>query len=316
MKQYWFMFLFLAGCSAPAPVAPTVEQSLDVVGGYELFVKAQEELRRSGIESVKWGLTPYLATETLLENYRPILAYVEARLGVPVELMVGDNYADLERRLVEGEVDAAIISPYSYVRAKVEEPGIEVFASQVAQGSVNYGAYIITREGSGIENVKQLKGRSFAYVDRRSTSGWLFPAARMLQEGVHPSEDVDAHFLGSHTEVFEAVLAGDYDAGATYEGALGEGRAVNPDAAVLLRVIAKAKRIPHEAYTVRAGFPAIGAEAMGQALSEISTATVEGRRLLLPLMRLNGFMPVDDSHYDVIREVESEVRKAGLEFAP
>lgn len=315
MKRCLLGLLLLQGCSPEDSVA-VPEEPDEAVPGYELFARAGEVLRDAGFESVKWGLTPYLATETLLENYRPILAYVEARMGLPIELMVGDNYADLEQRLVEGAVDAAIISPYSYVRVKAEEPGIEVFASQVAQGSVSYGAYIITREGSGIDRVEQLRGRSFAYVDRRSTSGWLFPAARMLQEGIHPSEDVEEHFLGSHTEVFKAVLAGEYDAGATYEGALGEGRAVNPDAAVMLRVIAKARRIPHEAYTVRAGFPPIGAKAMGQAFSEISTATIEGRRLLMPLMRLNGFMPVDDSHYDVIREVEAEVRKAGLEFAP
>jgi ABC-type phosphate/phosphonate transport system substrate-binding protein len=84
----------------------------------------------------------------------------------------------------------------------------------------------------------------------------------------------------------------------------------------MLRVVAKSRRVPHEAYAVRDGFPPVAAEAMGRALSEISTATPEGRRLLAPLLRWNGFMPVDDSHYDVIREVEAEVKAAGLEFAP
>ncbi len=306
--------VFALGCKAPE--APELPDPAPVVPSEDLFSRAAEALKEANIDRIKWGLTPYLDVETLVENYGPILSYVEARVGVPVELLVGDDYADLETRLVQGQVDAAIISPYSYVRAKASEPGIEVFASHIAQGSERYGAYIITHEESGIESISDLVNRTFAFVDRRSTSGWLFPAARMLEEGIHPARDVHPRFLGSHTEVFQAVLDRRFDAGATYEGALGEGRMRDPDAAVMLRVVAKAHRVPHEAYAVRDGFPPVASEAMGRALSEISTATAQGRRLLAPLLRLNGFMPVDDSHYDVIREVEAEVRAAGLEFAP
>ena len=315
MKSLLLSICVLAmGCKAPE--APRLPEAAPAEPSEELFARAAAALKDAGIARIKFGLTPYLDVEILVDNYSPILSYVEARVGVPIDLLVGDDYADLETRLVQGQVDAAIISPYSYVRAKAGEPGITVFASHIAKGSERYGAYIITHEESGIESIGDLMNRTFAFVDRRSTSGWLFPAARMLEEGVHPARDVHPRFLGSHTEVFQAVLERRFDAGATYEGALGEGRRRNPDAAVMLRVVAKSRRVPHEAYAVRDGFPPVAAEAMGRALAEISTATPEGRRLLAPLLRLNGFMPVDDSHYDVIREVEAEVKGAGLEFAP
>ncbi len=315
MRPHLLLVCALAmGCKAPE--APPVPEAEPVTPLEELFAKAAVALKDADVARIKWGLTPYLDVETLVANYSPILSYVESRVGVPIDLLVGDDYADLEIRLVQGQVDAAIISPYSYVRAKASQPGITIFASHIAQGSERYGAYIITHEESGIESIGDLVNKSFAFVDRRSTSGWLFPAARMLEEGIHPARDVHPRFLGSHTEVFQAVLERRFDAGATYEGALGEGRRRNPDAAVMLRVVAKSRRVPHEAYAVRDGFPPVAAEALGRALSEISTATAEGRRLLAPLLRLNGFMPVEDSHYDVIREVEAEVRAAGLEFAP
>ena len=79
-------------------------------------------------------------------------------------------------------------------------------------------------------------------------------------------------------------------------------------------MIAKTPRIPHEAYVLREGLPIDVANAFGAALAEISTGTRRGRRLLAPMLRLNGFMRVDDSHYDVVRTVEEEVLAVGLKI--
>ena len=110
----------------------------------------------------------------------------------------GENYADLERMVVQGDVDVAVVSPYSYVRAKKGAPGLTVFASHIARGSPNYGAYIIVGEESDVERLSDLRSRKFAFVDRRSTSGFLFPSSRMLEEGIHPEQDLEAVFLGTH----------------------------------------------------------------------------------------------------------------------
>ncbi|HCP45706.1 MAG TPA: hypothetical protein DIU15_06675, partial [Deltaproteobacteria bacterium] len=178
--------------------------------------------------------------------------------------------------------------------------------SHVAHGSLTYGAYIITREGSDLENLEGVRNQSFGYVDRRSTSGWLFPAARMLQEAIDPITGVDPRFLGSHDAVVDAIFAGEVVAGATYDGGLAEARARDTPASGL-RVLAKCERIPYDAYVVRDGMPASVSLALGQLLAEISTRTQEGRAILANISRVNGFVPVDDSHYDTVRKVEAEV---------
>jgi phosphate/phosphite/phosphonate ABC transporter binding protein len=285
-----------------------------------IYASARQVAEEEGLGELVWGITPYMGTELLLELYSPLIESVSQKTGLSVLIQVGEDYADMERRLVGGDVDVAVISPYSYVRAKRSQPGIEVFASHIAAGSVSYGAYIITREDSGIESLEDLRGKRFAFVDQRSTSGWLFPAARMLSAGIHPTEDLEEHFLNTHDQVFDAVMSGSFAGGATYAGAIAEGRQRHPDTAVMLRVVAKAQRIPHEAYAGRAGLPEAVGRALATALSEISTADSDGRRLLAPMARarldLNGFLEVEDSHYDVIREVESELESLGLRFAP
>jgi phosphate/phosphite/phosphonate ABC transporter binding protein len=277
----------------------------------EIYADGHDALVEAGVEVMRWGLTPYMLPEELLVAYTPIALFVERRLGVPVEVVLGDDYADLESMLVAGEIDVGVISPYSYVRAKKASPDITVFASHIARGSFNYGSYIIVKEESEIESLSDLAGQDVAFVDTRSTSGWLFPVARMLEEGVNPESDINPIFYGTHDRVFDAVVEGEVVAGATYDGALSEGRQRRGDGWEV-RVIAKGERIPHEAYVARAGLNRAVSQALSTALSEISTGTQEGRRLLAPMLRINGFLPVGDSHYDVIRLVESQVNSADL----
>jgi len=277
----------------------------------QVFEKGRKALDAEKITTLRWGLTPYMAPEELKKNYRPIADFVGDRLGLSVELVMGKNYADLEQRIVEGSVDVAVVSPYSYVRAKKRAPGLLPFASHIARGSASYGAYIIVNEDSDIESLSELKGQSFAFVDRRSTSGWLFPAVRMLDEGIHPERDLEERFVKTHNAVYDEVVEGRVEGGATYDGALRQGRDRRRDGRGV-RVIAKAPRIPHEAYVLREGLPVEVADALGAALFEISTGTRKGRELLAPMLRINGFVQVEDSHYDVVREVEEKANKVGL----
>lgn len=303
---------FLGGCSTGQDETSQVETVRSVAPPMSvLFEKGRKALEESGVETLRWGVTPYMDPAKLKDSFDPITAFVGDRLGIAVELVVGRDYEDLERQIARGEVDVATVSPYSYVRAKKRAPGLSVFASHIARGSTNYGAYIVVGEDSDIEKLSDLKGERFAFVDKRSTSGWLFPATRMLEEGIHPERDLEEVFLQTHDNVYDAVAEGRVVAGATYDGGLREGRDRREDGRGV-RVIAKAPRIPHEAYVLREGLPQSVADALGAALSEISTGTRKGRRLLAPMLRINGFMRVDDSHYDVVRQVEAEAEKAGL----
>ncbi|MEC7242340.1 MAG: phosphate/phosphite/phosphonate ABC transporter substrate-binding protein [Myxococcota bacterium] len=311
MRFLWL--LLLVGCGGGdvdskggGPLVETIAPPLSVI-----FEKSQKALDEAGIDTLRWGLTPYMAPQELYASYQPIAEVVGDKMGVEIELVMGETYADLEGQVVRGEVDVAVVSPYSYVRAKKSAPGLRVFASHVAKGSANYGSYIIVGEESELETLEDLRGKTFAFVDRRSTSGYLFPAIQMLRMGVHPEDDIKAEFYQTHDRVFDAVVEGRVAAGATYDGALRQGRDRRRDGRGV-RVIAKAPRIPHEAYVIRQGLPVEVADAFGAALAGISTGTREGRALLAPMLRINGFIQVEDSHYDAVRRVEAQAETAGL----
>ena len=146
-----------------------------------------------------------------------------------------------------------------------------------------------------------------AFVDERSASGWLFPAARLLDEGIHPLDDITPQFYGNHDRVVEAVSTGEADAGATYAEMLRGGPG---DLIADLHIVAKGDLVPHDAYVARPGLPEEVSTAMAAAMGEVSTRDEPGRLVLSQLRTVNGFIAVDDSHYDPVRVVDTQVREA------
>jgi len=272
----------------------------------EVYERARTALAHKGIDRLRWGLIPYVSPDEIVSRYSPIIRRVSESLGHPIEIVVGTGYQDLEAMVVSGSVDVAVLGPYAYVRARKEQPGLRVFASHVALGSTTYGSYILTHEDNGLRSLADVKGKVFGFVDRRSTSGWLSPTARMLAAGINPETDIVPRYLGTHESVFDAVAARQVDAGAVYDASLAEGRTRNPAGSQVV-VLAKCARIPYDAYVIRSGLPEVVGEALATALGEISTRDRAGRQTLASLARINGFVAVDDSHYDSIRSLERQL---------
>jgi phosphonate transport system substrate-binding protein len=236
-----------------------------------------------------------------------MVSLVAEHLSIPMSVRVGDDYEHVETMLLNGEIDIALMSPYAYVQAKAKEPGLKVFCSPIASGTETYGAYIVAREDSDITSLLDLRGKPFGFVNSRSTSGWLYPASRMMDEGMDPTRDVEGYFFGDHASVIKAIVSGKVAAGATYDGALASGRG-QIEGARQLRVIARTQRIPYDAYVVRKDFPPKAIPGLQLALSSVSSRDARGRAALEPLMDINGFVRTDDTVYREIREIEERVQ--------
>jgi phosphate/phosphite/phosphonate ABC transporter binding protein len=305
MKVWLLTLLLILGCEDRPETART---RIDRVSAEVMYSQAREALLQAGIRELTWAVTPFVSTTSVDEQYRPTINLVSQRLGIPMNILVGESYADVEHLLLSGEADIAVMSPYAYVQAKAQVPDIQVFATHIANGTESYGAYILARTDSDIQNLNDIKGKRFAFVDPRSTSGWLFPASRMMDEGINPLKDIEGHFYGNHQRVIEAIVSGEVAAGSTYDGALATGRG-NIAGAGNLEVIARTQRIPYDAYVLRTGIPKGVILGLQKALSSVSTRDPGGRSALAPLMDINGFIQADNADYKSVRAVDRRVRQ-------
>lgn len=236
------------------------------------------------------------------EQYAPFLEYLTNSIGREVELKTVSDYNAVIEALKYGHADIGRPSTASYVLAKDEGVGIEVFAFAIngSTGKPSYQSYIIARTDRGITD---LNGKTVAFADPGSTSGYLVPMVYFMEAGIETGK---IFFAGSHSAVIEAVKNGTVDVGtvadkrltiALKEGVITEGE---------VEILWQSDPIPNVPYVVRGD------------MDEKLKAAIKAAWLNAPLdvieaQAINeiGYIEAKDSDLDPVREVQA--LKAKLE---
>jgi phosphonate transport system substrate-binding protein len=300
-RSLLLLFALLAGCSNEAyQHLPEIKPSAVRAA----FVPP------AGLKVLKLGLVPYVSEATMRATHGRLAAHLAKELGVELELVVGASYDDVGDLLAKGTIDFAELSPYVYVRTK-ERVKLRPLVMAIADGSDTAASYIVVRRDSPYSVVEDLKGATFGFVDRASTTGFLYPRKYLREHGVDPEKDITSEVLGNHEAVLSAVLEGKVAAGGTYQGAFAALRLSKGIDPLTFRVIGKTARSPRDLYVARADLaPELG-DALTRLLLDVSSRTAEGRDLLGP-MGINGYVPANDIAY---AEVE-RAHKAEVGVAP
>jgi phosphonate transport system substrate-binding protein len=150
-------------------------------------------------------------------TYRPLAEYLSKKLGKPVELRTVDSWEGLAKSLANGETDIALMGPWGYVLAN-NYSGAQAVATILYDGKPEYFALMITHPNSGINSLADLKGRTFAFGDKGSTSGYLIPTHQFLKMGIPDPEKFFSKVLYTKHQAIETqVTRGELDAGADYD---------------------------------------------------------------------------------------------------
>lgn len=264
---------------------------------------------------LRLGLMPAIAPERERAELQPVADFLTEALHRPVELVVAKDYADISGMISRREVDFAILFPLAFAQAEGTIRDVKLVGCSVRQGKADYRGYIVTRRDSSVHSLGDLAGKKVGFVDKGSTSGYLYPVRVMVREGLAPGEAelarvIDERFLKSHDAVLLAVSKGEVDAGAVYDGAVAQATRIGVDPGQL-RILARTDPIPHEAVVAAPGVSDATREAFRGALLSLDTRTAKGRAVLRPMvseLKLNGFVACDDHVFDPVRQAAERGR--------
>jgi phosphonate transport system substrate-binding protein len=151
--------------------------------------------------------------------------YLEDRLGVPVELYPASDYAGVMQGLLAGQLEFAGLGSAGFAGIYLQDPeAVEpLYTTMQIDGSLGYYAVMYTLADSGITSLDEMEGKSLAFADPNSTSGYLVPSFELRDQGI----DIDSYFSqtgfgGGHEQAVVAVLNGQYDAGVTWVSGVGD----------------------------------------------------------------------------------------------
>lgn len=250
---------------------------------------------------VVMALVPSSESEKLVKTIDPIARYLTQKTGIEVVGKVLPTYMAVVEAMGSGQVQIGWLPPLAYVLAS-DRYGVRVVLKAVRNGKATYQGQILVAADSPISSLADLRGKRIAFVDPGSSSGYLYPRAMLMKQGIDPERDMRVVFAGSHDAAVLALYNGSVDAAACYVDVRQRMSERFPDIFDRTRVVAKTDPIPADSVSVVPDLPPEMEKKLVAALKKLARDP-QGRRLIYELYEIEDLVPASDRDFDPVREM-------------
>lgn len=227
--------------------------ALLLAGGCEQAKQEIHTRKSFGQQELLIGLIPEQNIFRQRERYRVLKKYVSEKLGITVNFTSLSRYGNIIERFQVEKMDGAFFGSFTGALA-IQKLGVEPLARPVnPDGTSTYHGYIFVRKNSGIRTSDDMRGKRFAFVERATTAGYLFPLAYFKQHHIadYNSYFRETFFAGSHDAAIMAVLNGDADVGAAKNTIYDQLSQENSRIERELVILAASRTVPQNGLAVR-----------------------------------------------------------------
>jgi phosphonate transport system substrate-binding protein len=264
---------------------------------------------------LRLALTPSQSPTALQEPGQEFAQALTRLTGLPVQVYIASDYAAVIEALRSKNVELAFVHPVGYVLA-AREAGCRIIAKDVWHGKTSFTARLWVRRDRPIHRLEDLRGKTIAFVDPASSSGYIYPMVLLIKQGVVRDRDPktffkEVVFAGSHDAALLALLSGHVDAAASFDTAPQQylkkpcrddpGRQCpDEERRQQLTYVAETEAIPEAGICGRADLDPAVVDKVREALMALNAP--QYRPLLSRLYNIDGFAPATDDEYHPVRD--------------
>ena len=203
--------------------------------------------------SLVLGLIPERNIFKQLDRYEPLATYLSEKIGADVKLKVLTRYGNLIDNFASAGLDGAFFGSFTYTLAHAKL-GVEAIARPETVGGVStYYGLIFVRKDSDIKSVQDMKGKSFVFVDRATTAGYLLPLAFFRAHRIENYKTFfkETYFSGTHEDAIYDVLNKKAEIGAAKNTVFARLAAADSRVKDELVILARSPEVPENGLAVR-----------------------------------------------------------------
>lgn len=159
-----------------------------------------------------------------LRNWKCAQEGLAKLFGVEVKLFPAADFDGVVQGLLGGTLDYADLGASAYAKVYLKDPkAVEPILTTVqTDGSKGYYTVMIARKDSGMTKIEDAKGKTLAYADPDSTSGYLIPLTQLPKAvGDIKTFFASTGFAGGHEQVVQSILDKKFDVGTTWASRVG-----------------------------------------------------------------------------------------------
>jgi phosphonate transport system substrate-binding protein len=255
---------------------------------------AEDVIRVSGI--------PDENPTELMRKYQPLVDHLQKQLGVKVVYVPVIDYGAAVAALGAGKVDFAWLGGFTFVQAKVMSGARPVVMRDIDR---EFHSVFIANTAAGINKPEELRGKSFAFGSKSSTSGHLFPR-HFLSTSFRIDADKDFNgapiYSGAHDATVKMVESGKVQAGALNIEVWNRLVAGDKFDKTKVKVIWTTPPFTDYVWTARKDLPADTVQKFANAFLMLDAAKPE-HKAVMDLQGAKKFVTANPSDFDVIEQV-------------
>lgn len=225
------------------------------------------------------ALRPDKNPQQMLDERQRLSAYLQQKLGRPVEVIVPLSSAVILEGLAGGSIDLAYLSATDMLGARKGGAGEILVAGEIA-GRTSYASYWVSLKEKAYKGVADLRGKPIAFASRTSTSGYLIPHADLVRKGLLKAAEDPETFFGAgnvtygtgYVSAVERVLSGEVEAAAVSYYVLDEAQHLSLEQRGRLRKVAEQGPVPTHVLAVRQSVPPAEKAALRAAILGLNEA--------------------------------------------
>lgn len=199
------------------------------------------------------GLIPEMNIFKQKQRFTYLGEYLSKKTGMDIKFTILSRYGNIIESFEKEKMDGAFFGSFTGAAA-IYKMGVVPLARPVnPDNSSTYQGYLFVRKDSNIRNVKDMKGKKMAFVEKATTAGYIFPLAYLREHGISSPDGFfkEYYFAGSHDAAVDAVLDRKADIGAAKNTIYERMRKEDPRLDKELVIIARSPAVPSNGLGVR-----------------------------------------------------------------
>jgi phosphonate transport system substrate-binding protein len=199
------------------------------------------------------GLIPEMNIFKQKQRFTTLGEYLSKKTGMDIKFTILSRYGNIIESFEKEKMDGAFFGSFTGAAA-IYKLGVVPLARPVnPDNSSTYQGYLFVRKDSNIRDVKDMKGKKMAFVEKATTAGYIFPLAYLRENGISSPDGFfrEYYFAGSHDATIDAVLDRKADVGAAKNTIYERMRKEDPRLDKELVIIAQSQAVPSNGLCVR-----------------------------------------------------------------
>lgn len=246
---------------------------------------------------INLATVPWRSEGELINMYQPLIKLIEKSTKKKVNFLVTKDYSELSKRIKAKSVDIAIFGANSYIDAKEDNPHLIYLATSM-QPNDHYNSLIIARKDSNLKKLEDLKGKNFAFTDRGSTSGYVYPNLMLNEAGIEPKKYFKTvSMLKKHYRVYDSVANGSIDAGGCSSTIYNEAIKKNGD---IYTIVKRSAPIPQDPIVASGDLDKELIKTLQKSFKKANKSGLFKKYNT----HLKGLSVKSDSYYDIVRKAK------------